>query len=123
MKKQWTLGELIRAVASVPASYPVVFKDGKAFGDIGAYRGDHEALAISVRGKNTVTTAEEVLVHLARVLDTEVGESECLMTGDTPIWRSQYGEMEQKALVGVDVKHFEGKTAVILKTKKREMDY
>lgn len=123
MKKQWTLGELIRAVASVPGHYPVVFKDGKAFGSIGAYRGDHETLAISAAGKNTVTTAEEVLVRLAHVLDTEVGESECFMTGDTPIWRSQYGEMEQKALVGVDVKHFEGKTAVVLKTKKREIDW
>lgn len=123
MKKQWTLGELIRAIASVPGRYPVVFKDGKPFGSIGAYRGDHETLAITAGEKGTITTAEEVLVRLAQVLDTEVGESECFMTGDTPVWRSQYGEIEQKAIVGVDVKHLDGKTAVILKTKKREIDY
>jgi hypothetical protein len=121
MKKQWNLGDLIRAVGSVPAHYPVVFKDGKAFGSIGAYRGDHEQLAISAL--KTPATADEVLVRLARVLNAEVGESECLMTADTVLWRSQYGEMEQKAIVGVDVKHVNGKTAVVLKTKKREWDY
>lgn len=117
MKKQWTLGDLIRAVGSVPAETPVVFKDGKAFGSIGAYRRDHETLAISAG--ETTTTAEEVLVRLAQVLDTEVGESECFMTGDTPIWRSQYGEMEQKAIVGAKAKD----GVLILKTKKCDWDY
>lgn len=120
MKKQFTLGDLIRAVGSVPAETPVVFKDGKAFGSIGAYRGNSDDLAVSARGKDAdVTTADSVLVRLACVINEEVGENECLMTADTLIWRSQYGEMEQKALIGAKLK--DGR--LVLKTKKREMDY
>lgn len=118
MKKQWNLGDVIRAVGSVPAHYPVVFKDGKAFGSIGAYRGDHDDLAISAK-KDVVVTADEVLVRLACVLNEEVGESQSLMTAETRVWRSQYGEMEQKAIVGAEVKS----GVLILKTKKREMDW
>jgi hypothetical protein len=118
MKKQWNLGELIRAVGSVPADYPVVFKDGKAFASIGAYRGSNDDLAISAK-KDVTVTADEVLVRLARVLNEEVGENEILMTGETLLWRSQYGEMEQKAIVGAKVKS----GVLIIKTKKREWDY
>lgn len=119
MKKQWNLGDLIRAVGSVPAHYPVVFKDGKAFGSIGAYRGNNDDLAISAREDASVTTADTALVRLACVLNEEVGENEILMTGETLLWRSQYGEMEQKAIVGAKVKG----GVLILKTKKREWDY
>lgn len=119
MKKQWNLGDVIRAVGSVPAHYPVVFKDGKAFGSIGAYRGDHDDLAVTARADGAVTTADMALVRLACVLNEEVGESQSLMTAETRVWRSQYGEMEQKAIVGAKVKS----GVLILKTKKREMDY
>ena len=94
-----TFGEVIKAVGSVPAETPVRFDTGKYFHSPHAYRGDHEVIAISGR-KKVVTTAEEALVRLGAIIGVPIGESEVVMTPETLVWHSSYGEMDSLAVVG-----------------------
>lgn len=118
MAQQMTFGEVIRAVGSVPAETPVRFDTGKYFRSVGAYRGDHEQIAISGRRKE-VMTADEVLVRLGAIIGVEIGESQCVMSESTPVWHSEYGECESLAVVGFRMSK---KGELVFQTEYQEWD-
>lgn len=99
MANQLNMGEVIRAVASVPAEAKVKFDTGRYFGYPHSYRGYHDELAISGNEENKVT-ADDALVRLGAILGEEIGESQYEMTAKTPVWHSNYGEVESLAIVG-----------------------
>jgi hypothetical protein len=101
MAEQMTMSEVIRAIASMPADAKVKFDTGRNFHFPHSYRGDHEELAIS--GSDRPVTAEEALVRLGAIQGKEIGESMCIMTPETRVWHSEYGEVESLAIVGFKV--------------------
>jgi hypothetical protein len=107
-RPQWTVGQLIDALALERGDFPVYIETSEGdvgAGGIGSYRGYYEQLAIGLQA--VPITADQ----LAQLLRKQVGDTvtgykggEYRITRETPVWAAEYGSCGDM-IVGIDLRN------------------
>jgi hypothetical protein len=99
---QLTLAKLISALKALPQDVVISYEDGYYPGEEMSYRGYYSDLAFE--DSNTPKTVSELLNQCVEALDeTYEGYKggDFTMSGDTPLWRSDYSCASQLALMHI----------------------
>jgi hypothetical protein len=103
---QWTIGQLIDALAKRDPDQAVLFDcGGTRPGGIFSYRGYYEDLSIGVTEKHTNVDVEQLLATLRHAIgQTFTGYKGGGYTAsrDTALWVSNYGEAYSTIITGIE---------------------
>ena len=101
----WTgglsLGELRDILLGLPGDAELTI-DGRGLGAVGSYRGFYDHVALSTGAE--VGTVRDAVKAVSRAIGaTFYGYKggEYLMTEETPVWVSEYGEASERYVTGV----------------------